>query len=44
MFREDSQGRVALINVPQIDVMDAAMGVEALSLKTFGDKGETRVT
>ncbi len=40
MFSEDFQGRVALINVPQIGVMDAAMGVEALGLKTFGDKGD----
>ena len=39
MFSEDFAGAVALLNVPQIGVMDAALGVEALGLKTFGDKG-----
>lgn len=39
LFSEDFQGAVALLNVPQIGVMDAALGVEALGLYTFGDKG-----
>ncbi|MFK7964090.1 MAG: PotD/PotF family extracellular solute-binding protein [Burkholderiaceae bacterium] len=39
LYSKDFEGRVALINVPQIGVMDAAMGVEAMGLKTFGDKG-----
>jgi putative spermidine/putrescine transport system substrate-binding protein len=33
------KGKVALLNVPQIGTMDAAMAVEALGLKKFGDKG-----
>jgi putative spermidine/putrescine transport system substrate-binding protein len=40
MFSPDFKGKVALINVPQVGVMDAAMGVEALGLKKFGDKGD----
>ena len=40
LFSEDFAGAVALLNVPQIGVMDAAMGVEALGLITFGDKGD----
>ena len=39
LFHKDFKGRVALLNVPQIGVMDAAMGVEALGLFTFKDKG-----
>ncbi len=39
LFSEDFAGAVALLNVPQIGVMDAAMGIEALGLRTFGDKG-----
>ena len=39
LFSPDFKGRVALLNVPQIGVMDAAMGIEALGLRTFGDKG-----
>ncbi len=40
MFSSDFKGQVALINVPQVGVMDAAMGVEALGLRKFGDKGD----
>ena len=40
LFSEDFAGAVALLNVPQIGAMDAAMGVEALGLITFGDKGD----
>jgi putative spermidine/putrescine transport system substrate-binding protein len=40
LFSPDFKGAVALLNVPQIGVMDAAMGVEALGLKKFGDKGD----
>jgi putative spermidine/putrescine transport system substrate-binding protein len=39
LFNADFRGRVALLNVPQIGVMDAAMGVEALGVMSFGDKG-----
>jgi putative spermidine/putrescine transport system substrate-binding protein len=39
LFSEDFAGAVALLNIPQIGVMDAALGVEALGLRTFGDKG-----
>ena len=39
LFSPDFKGKVALLNVPQIGVMDAAMGVEALGLMKFGDKG-----
>jgi putative spermidine/putrescine transport system substrate-binding protein len=39
LFSEDFQGRVALLNVPQIGVMDAALAVEALGLYQFKDKG-----
>jgi putative spermidine/putrescine transport system substrate-binding protein len=39
LFSDDFRGRVALLNVPQIGVMDAALGVEALGLLTFKDKG-----
>lgn len=40
LFNEEFAGRVALLNVPQIGAMDAAMGVEALGLIKFGDKGD----
>jgi len=40
LFSPDFAGRVALINVPQVGVMDAAMGMEALGLAKFGDKGD----
>ncbi len=39
LFHPDFKGKVALINVPQIGAMDAAMGVEAMGLRKFGDKG-----
>jgi putative spermidine/putrescine transport system substrate-binding protein len=39
LFSEDFKGRVALLNVPQIGTMDAAMGIEAMGLMTFKDKG-----
>lgn len=40
LFNSDFKGRVALLNVPQIGAMDAAMGVEALGLIKFKDKGD----
>ena len=40
LFHEDFAGAVALLNVPQIGAMDAAMGVEALGLIKFKDKGD----
>ncbi len=40
LFSPDFKGRVALINVPQVGVMDAAMGMEAMGLAKFGDKGD----
>jgi putative spermidine/putrescine transport system substrate-binding protein len=39
LMSPDFKGRVALLNVPQIGTMDAAMAVEALGLRKFGDKG-----
>jgi len=39
LFSPDFKGRVALISTPQIGVMDAALGVEALGIMKFGDKG-----
>lgn len=39
LFDEKFKGRVALLNVPQIGVMDAALAVEAMGLMKFGDKG-----
>lgn len=40
LFSEDFKGRVALLNTPQIGVMDAAMGIEALGAYKFKDKGD----
>jgi len=40
LFSPDFKGRVALLNVPQIGTMDAAMGVEAMGLMKFKDKGD----
>jgi putative spermidine/putrescine transport system substrate-binding protein len=40
LFHPDFKGRVALLNVPQIGTMDAAMGVEAMGLMKFKDKGD----
>lgn len=39
LFSEEFKGRVALLNVPQIGTMDAALAVEALGKFTFKDKG-----
>ena len=39
LLNKEWKGKVALLNVPQIGVMDAALGIEALGLKKFGDKG-----
>ena len=39
LYSSDFKGKVALLNIPQIGAMDAAMGVEALGLMKFGDKG-----
>ena len=39
LLNKQYKGKVALLNVPQIGVMDAAMAIEALGLKKFGDKG-----
>ncbi|MDA3889800.1 MAG: extracellular solute-binding protein [Allgaiera sp.] len=33
------KGRTALINVPSIGIMDAAMAIESAGLMTYGDKG-----
>ena len=40
LFSEDFAGRVALLNVPQIGTMDAALAVEALGLITFKRQGQ----
>jgi putative spermidine/putrescine transport system substrate-binding protein len=39
LMAPEFKGKVALLNVPQIGTMDAAMAVEALGLRKFGDKG-----
>lgn len=39
LFNSDWKGKVGLLNVPSIGVMDCALAVEALGLKKFGDKG-----
>ena len=39
LFSEDFAGQVALLNAPQIGVMDAALGVEGLGIFQFEDKG-----
>ena len=39
LFSEEFSGQVALLNVPQIGTMDAALAVEALGLYKFKDKG-----
>ena len=39
LMSDEFKGRVALLNVPQIGTMDAALAVEGLGLFTFGDKG-----
>lgn len=40
LFSEKSKGAIALVNVPQIGVMDAAMAYEAISGTKFKDKGD----
>ena len=40
LFSDEFRGRVALINVPQIGVMDAALAMEALGKAKFADKGD----
>ncbi|MDP6566800.1 MAG: extracellular solute-binding protein [Alphaproteobacteria bacterium] len=39
LFSPDFKGKVALLNVPQIGVMDASLAIEALGLFKFKDKG-----
>lgn len=39
LFSPDYRGKSALINVPQIGIMDAAMAIEASGTLTYGDKG-----
>jgi putative spermidine/putrescine transport system substrate-binding protein len=39
LFSPDFKGKVALLNVPQIGTMDAALGIEALGIFKFKDKG-----
>jgi putative spermidine/putrescine transport system substrate-binding protein len=39
LFSKDFKGKVALVNIPQVGTMDVALGIEALGLKKFGDKG-----
>ena len=40
LFHPDFKGRMALLNVPQVGTMDAALGVEALGIFKFKDKGD----
>ncbi len=39
LFDEQFKGKTALLDIPSIGIMDAAMVTEALGLMTFGDKG-----
>lgn len=39
LMSDEFRGRVALLNVPQIGMMDATLAVEALGLYKFKDKG-----
>ena len=39
LFSDDFAGQVALLNAPQIGVMDAALAVEGLGIFQFKDKG-----
>lgn len=39
LFSADFKGQVALLNVPQIGTMDAALAIEAMGAYTFKDKG-----
>lgn len=39
LFNEGFKGKTAILDIPQIGIMDAAMVAEALGLMTFADKG-----
>ncbi|MDO5641996.1 MAG: ABC transporter substrate-binding protein, partial [Paracoccus sp. (in: a-proteobacteria)] len=39
LFNPDFRGRTALVNIPQIGIMDVAMALEARGDLTYGDKG-----
>jgi putative spermidine/putrescine transport system substrate-binding protein len=39
LFNEEFKGQTALLDIPQIGIMDAAMVAEAAGLMKFGDKG-----
>lgn len=39
LLSPDFQGKTALINVPSIGIMDAAMAIEAMGKMKYGDKG-----
>ncbi|MCB5409462.1 ABC transporter substrate-binding protein [Pseudogemmobacter faecipullorum] len=39
LFNPEFRGKVALMNIPQIGIMDAAMAIEALGERTYADKG-----
>ena len=39
LFSEEFSGAVALLNIPQIGTMDAALAIEAMGIYTFKDKG-----
>ncbi|MBK6465521.1 MAG: PotD/PotF family extracellular solute-binding protein [Paracoccaceae bacterium] len=39
LFNPEFKGKTALVNIPQIGIMDAAMALEAMGEVTYGDKG-----
>ena len=39
LFAPEFSGKAALVNIPQIGIMDAAMAMEALGLASYGNKG-----
>jgi putative spermidine/putrescine transport system substrate-binding protein len=39
LFNDEFKGKTALLDIPQIGIMDAAMVAEAADLMKFGDKG-----
>ncbi|HEY9877658.1 MAG TPA: extracellular solute-binding protein [Leptolyngbyaceae cyanobacterium] len=39
LFNSEFKGKTAILDIPQIGIMDAAMIAESLGLMTFGDKG-----
>lgn len=39
LFNPEFKGKAALVNIPQIGIMDAAMALEAMGEATYGDKG-----